>query len=202
MVEDAKKQTLSGLVEVKAGYPFRGKIASAPNGSVAVVQMKDVSSGGLTSLAGLTQTELPGLKAPNWLNVGDILFLAKGRRNYAVTIEQDLQKTVCSPHFFHLRVKNPTILLPSFLAWQLNQAPAQQYFAKSAEGSLMPNIRRAVLEKLLIALPSIQMQQLIVDLAAKASREKQILTELIETREKELDAIAQQLLGQMLEDVK
>ena len=186
---------LDEFVTVQFGFPFRGSIDSVPHGSVSVVQMKDVEPASGVNWAGLLRTELPGLKKPDWLQAGDVLFVSRGTRFYAVCLETPPGPSVCNPHFFHLRVLPKAPVLPGFVAWQINQAPFQRLLLQSAEGSSQLSIRRPVLESLALHIPSLVDQKRIVALAACAQRERQVLQGLIRNREQQLQVLAERLAG-------
>ena len=99
---------------------------------------------------------------------------------------------VCSPHFFVLRVRGATVE-PRFLAWQINQAPAQEYLQREATGSHILNIRRGVIERLEIVIPSLAHQAAIVAFAEAATREKRLLSALIDNRQQQMNALAVRL---------
>jgi hypothetical protein len=185
-------QMLTSFVEVQAGHPFRGSIPEDPDGNAHAIQMRDVSPEGGVAWAGLARTTLDGRKEPMWLQTGDVVFAARGARNYALCLEGVPVPAVCSQYFFLLRVKS-TGLLPEFLAWQINRAPAQRYLSKHAEGSDQLSIRRGVLEALPIVVPPLAQQHRIVALARDAGRERRVLEALIHNREKQLDALAFEL---------
>ncbi len=182
-------QALSDAVAVQAGHPFRGSIAEDPNGHAYALQMRDVSPDGGVAWRGLTRTSLDRHKSAVWLQAGDVVFVARGQRNYALSLDDVPLPAVCSPHFFLLRVRSAD-LLPAFLAWQINRGPAQRYFAQNAEGSNQLSIRRGILEALPICIPPLAQQQRIVALATEARREIQVLEALIRNREHQLDALA------------
>lgn len=186
------KSDLTAFAEVQAGHPFRGSVPEDPNGNTYALQMRDVSPEGGVAWAGLVRTSLDGRKSPVWLQPGDVIFVARGMRNYAICLIDVPQPAVCSQYFFLLRVKS-TGLLPEFLAWQINRAPAQRYLAKNAEGTDQLSIRRGVLEALPIVVPPLAQQHRIVALAKDASRERQVLTTLIRNREQQLDVLASDL---------
>jgi hypothetical protein len=183
---------LAALADVQAGHPFRGSVPEDSEGNAFAVQMRDVSPDGGVAWGGLVRTSLDGRKSPIWLQSGDVIFAARGARNYALCLENVPLQTVCSQYFFLLRVKS-TGLLPEFLAWQINRAPAQRYLAKNAEGTDQLSIRRGVLENLPIAVPPLEKQQRIVAFDKDASRERQLLETLIRNREQQLDALAFEL---------
>lgn len=197
MLFDAKVFVkISGIATVKAGFPFRGAIRNTAGGNVLAVQMKNVDPGRGIDWAGVTRTSLPGRRQPDWLETGDILFAARGNRNYAVHIENPPGETVCSPHFFVIELRKDIQMMPAFLAWQINQVPAQRYFEQEATGSHIPNIRRQVLEDLPVAMPPVEQQEKIVALYKTAAQERAVLEGLIENRKIQLEAIARDILGQ------
>lgn len=187
---DAHNIELGELTDIRAGYPFRGAIADVRNGPVRVIQMKDVHPSGIIHWLGVIRTELSSRKAPDWLLAGDVLFVSRGARFYAASVESVPGPAVCSPHFFHLRLKPKPALLPRFLAWQINQAPLQRRLQSAAEGSSQLSIRRGELENLPIAVPALRDQEKIVQLAELALREKASLAALMRNRDKQLEALA------------
>lgn len=186
---------LTELVKVIPGYPFRGKIDRDPDGDARAVQMKDVSDIGRVEWDELVQTDLKGRRKPDWLQPGDILFLVRGNKNFAVHLDEVPFPAVISPHFFLLKVKRNAKLLSAFLAWQINQAPAQRYLNASAEGSVQRSIRKGVLEDLPLVVPDLDTQQLVVNYVQSAQSEADAYMELIANRERELRAVASMILN-------
>jgi restriction endonuclease S subunit len=185
---------LRDLVDVQAGHPFRGSVPLVEAGNAYALQMRDLSLSGDVAWDGLVRTEIDASKAVQWLEPGDVLFVARGARNYAACLREVPKPTVCSPNFFLLRVKSPT-LLPEFLAWQINRVPAQRYLATNAEGSDQLSIRRPVLEAMPLAVPPLSQQLLIVALAEAAVHEQRQLQALIHNRRQQLDALAHALFS-------
>lgn len=183
---------LKALVDIKAGHPFRGSVPLIEGGPVRVVQMRDLYADTPPAWAALQRTQLPSGKA-DWLQDGDVLFAGRGGRIHAVCLAGVPPHTVCAQYFFVLRCKAPN-LLPEYLAWAINRAPSQRYLASNAEGTDQLSIRRGVLEDLPIALPSLERQRQLVALAAAARQERRCLEALIQNREQQLDALAQELL--------
>lgn len=184
---------LQDLAEARPGYPFRGAVKEAAEGDVAVVQIRNADPERGVDWDAVVRTTLTGRKQPDWLRPGDVLFAARGNRNVSIYIDQVAGQAVCAPQFFLLRVKGESVL-PPYLAWYLNQGPAQRYFEASAEGSFITSIRRAVLEALPVPLPSIERQRLIANLADAARREKELTEKLIRNREQQLRLVAFDLI--------
>ncbi|MBN9370041.1 restriction endonuclease subunit S [Hydrogenophaga sp. YM1] len=186
--------SLKALAEVRAGHPFRGSVPVAAHGKARVIQMRDISPDGEVAWANLSRADLGRGKPPDWLRDGDILFAARGTRNYAVCLSQTPPATVCAQYFFVLRCKAEG-LLPEYLAWHINRPPSQRYLRNNAEGTDQLSIRRPVLEDMPIAVPELARQRLLVDLAEAARQERQRLEALIRNRELQIDALAQGLLA-------
>jgi hypothetical protein len=185
---------LGSLATITAGHPIRDAVRNVPGGDTAVVQIKNVSADAGVDWPAVARTTLTGRREPDWLKPGDILFSARGQRNIAVCLNQPPARAVCSPHFFLVRVKDESLALPEFLAWQMNLPKAQRYFAQSATGSYITSIRRQVLETLPVQIPSLDRQRLLVRLAHAAGREKQLIEKLTENRQRELELVARKLL--------
>ena len=185
---------LKEVADIRAGYPFRGKIKEIEDGEARVIQMRDADPEDGVRWSGLIATDLPGKKQPDWLKPGDLLFVARGYRHFALHLDEVPSPTVLSPHFFRLTVHEDAEVLPGFLAWQMNQEPAQHYFRKSAEGTQVLNIRRQVLEDLPIVVPSRQKQETISRLNTTWRREQRVLKALADNRKRLLSALARQVL--------
>ncbi|RBP20158.1 hypothetical protein DET50_13812 [Marinobacter pelagius] len=199
MTEPAKHQLpLRSLVTIHPGYPFRGKLPVDKDGDAFVVQFRHLVVGEpLDDRDGakLDRVTLPGRRRPDYLWPGDILFMARGTRNDAAVIRALPANTVCTPNFFHLRLKPEAFkLMPEFLAWQLNQIGAQRYFAMCSQGSAAPNVTKTQLGDLPVVVPPIEQQKLMMKLAEAARREQVLLEQLIENRQRMTDAVAQKLL--------
>lgn len=199
------KTTLSNIANIHSGHPFRGTITPVSGAETHVVQVRDIDDFGEINAKQLITTELTGHKLPDYLQVGDILFVIKGARHFATYVQQLPKYSVCSPYFFIIQVypedltdnlyDEPNTVLPEFISWQLNQLPAQRYFQKCAEGSLYVSIRRKILEDTPITLPPLATQRQIVSLHRAAIQEQKILHQLINNRQQQLNAVASELFS-------
>ena len=187
---DALFEFLGYIADFRTGYPFRGAIEPVEGGTVAVVQIKDISPSRVVNWDAVVRTELTGRRAPEWLVSGDILLVARGNRYYAVALDSVPDRAVCGPHLYHLRLKDSVGILPQFLAWQINQPPIQRLLGQAAEGSNQLSIRRAELEVLPISVPALAVQEHIVQLFEVAERERELLSQLVLNRERQMSALA------------
>jgi restriction endonuclease S subunit len=186
---------LSDIALIKAGHPFRGKIPEASDGDALAVQIRDVSGDGNIVWDQVIRTTIIGRKNPDWLRSGQILFAARGQRNKAALVEGIPSQAVCAPHFFIIEVKDRSVIVPSFLAWQLNQAELQRYFTTAAQGTSQVSVNRAQLEEARIAIPKIEQQSTVVKLYRAAQAEKKLHIAFIKNREKQLAAISHQIIS-------
>ncbi len=183
---------LTDLAIISAGHPFRGKILEKSGSGIRAVQMKDISIDQGVCWESVIETELSGKKKPAWLMNGDILFAARGARNYAVLVDHIVGKVVSAPHFYILRV-NEQSLLPEFLVWQLNQKPLQNYFDRAAQGSFTKSIKRSILECAEITVPPLDNQKQIVGLHMTLMQERKLYSELTRNADKLMNSIASKL---------
>lgn len=185
----AEKRTLAEAAEISAGHPLRSAVDDFPPGDIGVIQMRNVDPETGVDWASVSRVELPPARRIEFLNPGDVIFSTRGARTYAVALGAAPFPAVCSPHFFVLRIRGPAVE-PRFLAWQINQAPAQEYLQREATGSHILNIRREVIERLEIVIPSLARQAAIVAFAEDVTREKRLLSALIENRQQQMNALA------------
>jgi len=185
---------LNDVAEVRSGFSFRGAIDSLPPGDVMVLQVRDVTVNGSPEWPNLLRKELPNSRAPDFLRGGDVLITTRGRRNDALALPVPPGEAVAATNLFIIRILEDTPLLPAFLAWQINQKPAQDFLMAAATGSHILNLTRPALEALPIALPNLEQQQRLVDLANSIAQEQTLLTRLIENRQQQMDALASAFL--------
>lgn len=201
MTKMQKKMNIRHLVNLSAGHPFRESIQHALDGDTAVVQLKDVDpENGLDSTQ-LFRVHLTGRKSPDYLQQGDILFIGRGYRIFAVLIDQDLQHTVAGSHFFILRVRpnNPDVR-PDYLVWYINHKKAQRYFFQHAAGAALPHVTRTALENLPVLVPPLVVQEQLVKLHHCRLKEKALLEKLIDKKKQLVDSLLDKTLEQYRED--
>ena len=199
--KDAEKMNIKHLVNVSAGHPFRESIQHALDGDTAVVQLKDVDPEKGLDSAQLFKVHLTGRKSPDYLQRGDILFVGRGYRIFAVLVDQNLQPTVAGSHFFILRIKpnNPDVR-PDYLVWYINHKQAQRYFSQHAAGAALPHVTRTALENLPVLVPPLVVQEQLVKLHHCRLKEKALLEKLIEKKKQLVDSLLDKTLEQYQED--
>lgn len=192
--------SLKQIVSLMAGHPFRESIQNALDGETAVVQMKDVDQEKGLDNANLYRVHLTGRKQPDYLQRGDILFVGRGYRIFAVLVDKDLESTVAGSHFFIIRVNpNRHDVSPDYLTWYINNKQAQRYFSQHVAGTALPYINRSVLENLPVILPPLKVQNQMIKAHYCRLKEKVLLEALIEKKKLFLDELLEQTLKQYQE---
>lgn len=181
-MEARRKIKLKDIAEIFSGiYEKTDK-----GGNVVYLQTKDC--GDTVATRNASYVFLNTKTRKNLLRQGDVLFACKGV-NYICSIYRGKEKAVASTSFFVIRLKSDG-LSPEYLCWFLRAPMTESYFKTFQVGSGTPLIRKQNVEELEIPVPSPYTQQLIVNIARLAQREKFLQETII--RRKQL--VLQQLL--------
>ncbi len=181
---------LKDIATIRSGVLFREKIRATPQGSVRVVQISDITSEARLSIESLSRIDLPEVKASQLLQPGDCLFISRGPRKQTVAITTPLEKTIATSQFFVLH-PDPAQVRPDYLAWYLNQRPAQRYIESESRGSKVSLLNLEALKMLPVDVPPLETQQRIVRIHQLSLRERELL-EAIQFRRRTL--VEQELL--------
>ena len=183
------KKKITEIADIQLGYQFRRKIEPADNGANRVIQIRDFDENHILNKEYLSRVMIDKPVDQYLINKGDVLFLSRGHRNWAAPIVDDLTATIAVSHFFVIRLKQQNVL-PEYLAWYINQTPAQEYLHKIARrGTHMPLIPLSAFWGLTVTLPDIETQKKIVEVSRLMEKEKQILFALQEKRSQLINAI-------------
>ena len=183
--------TLKEVADIAAGFPLRGSADALDEGVTPFIQMKNVDPEDGIRWHEVAHVELPSVRSPKLLSDSDVIFASRGTRNYAYAVTGGPEHSACSPHFFVLSPKELTRLLPEFLAWQINQKPAQDYIQRIAVGTqAIMTIRRAGLEAMPLVVPPMREQELIVEFWRASQKERAALNRLIQLSTQQSEAIA------------
>jgi restriction endonuclease S subunit len=141
----------------------------------------------------LAETLYPDLNADSkidkhLLRKGDVLFAAKGTKNFAAWYENDNIPAVASTSFFVIRLQDKNVL-PGYLSWFLNHPETQSFLKAFARGTSIASISKAVLSELEIPVPTIQKQELILQLFKLRNKEKNLKQQIEILREKEIQQL-------------
>ena len=180
------KNILRTISTIQSGYSFRGKIPTDPDGSIGILQMKDVNTEGI-DWDNLSRLNPQKKKVPSFLQPTDIIFCGRGTKIFAVPVLKKINNIVAGQQFFVIR---PMSEIPSeYLSWYINSNHGQKYLWKNAGGSSIINVTKDVLENLPIYLPSQSKLEALTGLIKSTELEKYKYEQLSKKRQEFLEAI-------------
>lgn len=121
------------------------------------------------------------------LRHGDVLFAAKGTKNFAAVYNID-EPAVASTSFFVIRLEEDfkNRILPEFLVWLMNHPVAQAYLKGQAMGSSIASISKGVLEDLEISIPAVETQKLVLNISKLRNKEIGLRQQIETLRDKQI----------------
>ncbi len=175
------KTTLKHITSIQTGV-FAKPIQK---GEIVYLQAKHFDENGE-----LTGALYPDLDAntkieKHLLKKGDVLFAAKGSKNFAALYDNEKVPAVASTSFFVIRI-NDNNVLPGYLTWFLNHQRIRNLLKGQARGSSIASISKSVLSELEIPVPNIQKQELILKIFNIRNKEKNLKQQIENLREKEI----------------
>lgn len=169
------------LANIQTGFQFRERIVPDPNGTMGVIQIKDIPDRRRLTPESVDRIAFDKPHGEYRVGPGDVLFLSRGHKQFGVTIEHNLGDAVASSYFFIVR-PDRSVIRPDFLAWYLNQPPMQEKFKQLAKGTHMPFVSMAEFRELDIPVPPLAVQEQVVSLAALAEHEQDLLSRIADKR--------------------
>jgi restriction endonuclease S subunit len=160
-------------------------------GDLVYLQSKHFDDEGNLSTTLHTDLASSDVAEKHILRSGDILFAAKGSKNFATEYEVHNPPAVASTSFFVIRLSNRNVL-PEYLTWFLNTTQVQSLLKSQAKGTSIPSISKQTLEDLEIPIPSIENQKSIVIISKLCNMEKSLILKIETLREK---LIQQQIIN-------
>ncbi len=184
---------ISDIATVQMGYSFRSRLEASENGNIAVIQMKDLLDDNSVDFSGLMRIDMHNLKEQHFVRRGDLVFRSRGQVNTSAVIRDNPGKSVIAAPLLRIRITNFKNVLPEYLNWYISQADAQRYLTSVQAGTSVNMIRSKELEEMPVHLPSLKMQNNIVELAALSAGERMILSALAEKRGRYISVLLMQL---------
>jgi hypothetical protein len=197
------KIKLAEVADVQLGYQHREKVSHAEHGSHRLIQGKDVVpaealSSGIDRPAGwrvatdnLDRVTPKGDAARYSLRPGDVLFVSRGTINIAVPLNeltvQPFPKRwddLIPAYTFYILRPDLNRVLPEFLAWFINQPPAQAYLTQQSRGTLVKLMPKSLFEELEVPVPPLAVQRQVMEIEDLRAREEGLLKRLIAARQR------------------
>ncbi|MET0106063.1 MAG: restriction endonuclease subunit S [Sedimenticola sp.] len=188
---------LGKVAQVGSGYPFRGKVESDPNGTLVILQQKDISdlvAMGPEQLAevvpdGAARASEADTYERHRLMSGDVLLQMRGGQFLSVVFAGNYPAIAA----LGVAVIRPdTKLMPQFLCWFLGHPRTTEKLRSMAGGTHIPFLSKKTLTGYRVPVPSLETQQRVVKAHDIRRRHRAATQRLIELNDELVDAITWQ----------
>lgn len=188
------KMKIKKLATVQMGYSFRSRLEASGGGEVAVIQMKDLLDDNTVGCDDLVKIDLDAVKEHHLAQRGDLVFRSRGSLTTAAVLLEDPGKAVVAAPLLRIRVTKPDKVFPEYLNWYISQRDAQIFLTSRAKGTVQKMISKQAIEDLEVALPTLEKQKNIVELATLSAREQTLLYTLADKREQYISTVLMQFV--------
>jgi hypothetical protein len=180
------KTRLADIADIRTGFPFRTKVVPAADGTLAVVQMKDVDeSAGLIPEKCVRIEDEPRLYQRHLLELGDVLLQSRGHKFPAVLFDKPLHAVAA----LGLVVIRPKGSVDSgYLCWVLNHPRIRDALRGVARGTYVPFLARADLEEIQVPVPPRETQGRLVEIDRLRRQEARLVALLADKSELFMDS--------------
>ena len=185
------KVKLAQLATLRSGVTLRKRVTDSPKGTHHLFQFRDLDKTHY-NLCSATRIDGSAFDPKHLLQVGDILFTAKGAHNKAILYTQEHQQqypnTLALSIFTIIKVI-PELILPEYLVWYINSPSGQQALEPFKGGSVIPSISNTSLRQLPITLPTLEKQHSIIQLVQLLEREEELHLEIIKEKKRLINQV-------------
>jgi len=185
-------------IDIRLGYALRSKVEQVPDGNMLFIQLKDITADGVFNPSDVYRIQKDDYKPDQLIERCDVLFKSRGWHNSAAAVCEELTPAMAAFPLMVIRV-DQNKADPRYVAWWINQRPAQKYFEQQATGSSLRLINRNVVAELEIQLPSLKRQKQIAELADLAREEHEKAVRLADLKKLKMDLRLMELAGSALE---
>lgn len=186
---------LIDIADILFGFNYQKEdIDGATQLTVPFLQAKDIQDN-LLNHDTVFKINAEKIDKRHVLKNNDILFAAKGNRNFAFHYNGEFNEAVASSTFFIIRIKIPD-LLPEYLSWYLNSKSAQTFFKENAQATFIPSISKSRFSELDVPIPGIEIQKNIIRLDKWNKTEKALLEQISAKRTLLVNEIINQSINQ------
>lgn len=175
------------IATIQSGYHFKEKIENDKVGAIQFIQLKDIDEYNKINYSNLLKYNLPNIRSTQFLEQGDILIKCRGISFTSAVVDDRIKNAVATSHFFVLKIRDRSFILPEYLSWFLNDAPTQRKIKTGTGGTYMQVLNKTFLENLEIQIPSMEIQQKVVNLKSLNEHEQKLLNKKVELKKLLID---------------
>jgi restriction endonuclease S subunit len=183
------KVKLSEIAQLQFGLYTKPTV----KGNASYMQVKHFDDRGSQAYPIDTFVEIDQKNEAHLLEDGDILFVGKGMRNFAWTYHKSYGPAIASSIFYVIKVDKSKVL-PDFLTTLFNTAQTQAHFQTIGAGSSIPSIRKSELDALMIKLPSLAMQQQIINIKKLHDQDMELSRKILSEKQNLYQAVIKNLI--------
>lgn len=157
-------------------------------GQIVYLQSKHFDENGILRSSLYPDLKAEGISEKHLLQDGDIIFAAKGTKNFAALYESKNKPAVASTSFFVIRLNEDfqDKVLPEYLTWYLNSASSQNYLKSQAVGTSIVSISKSVIDELELSIPDLDTQKAILLITHLRNAERKLKQQIETLREKQI----------------
>lgn len=169
------KLKLTDLTEISSGLFLKTDLSA----NTVYLQSKHFDKNGIPQYNWENEVNCDENLYSHFLQPGNVIYAAKGSKNFAYAIPQNFPRAVASTTFFVLKIKT-RLIDPYYLCWFLNKSETQKYAKALSKGTAIPSISKTDMEEILIPVPGIEQQKIILQLEDLRNKALNIKNELNE----------------------
>lgn len=173
------QKKLHQIANISSGYTFRGSIKDDPQGSILVLQAKNISANqNVSDLSELVKVSDKGIRSPYFLEHNDVLIVSRGsgQGSFRSGIFTSHEKNVMPSSSVHVIRVNDVNVLPKYLSLYLNSEIGQKSIINIVSGgSYIQSVLVKNLMELGIPIPPMHTQKSIIALNENMEDQEKLL---------------------------
>ncbi|KPQ19168.1 MAG: restriction endonuclease S subunit [Algoriphagus marincola HL-49] len=182
ILKNKLKKKLKEIASIRSGVFLKPRAS----GQILYLQAKDFDEDGVLSNEVFPTLESFEVSEKHLLKKGEVLFSAKGYKNFAAVYDNSEFPAVASTSFLVISL-SVDYIEPRFLAWWLNSPVVQEFLKGIAKGTSIPSITKTQLQELEVTIFPQDVQDALVRLAELRKKEKMILADIERLNDYKLD---------------
>lgn len=183
------KKQLVDIATIQTGYFAKPEA----NGDLICLQSRHFDDAGRPLSLPEAELRINSMSRKHLLSDGDVLFAAKGPKNFAVFFKGLGKPAVASTTFFVIRI-HEKLVLPEYLTWYLNRSETREYLQAHAKGTSIVSISKSAVGDLWVEIPSLEMQSAVLKINSLLDQETRINYQLAELRSNYIQSLLNQTI--------
>jgi restriction endonuclease S subunit len=178
---------LGEIARVRVGFQFRSEAPYSPLGNHHLIQLRDSKEILPFEEYETHRVDCEEIRKEDLLSVGDILLRAKGKNHFAVCVTSAVENLIAGAACLIIRPLAEQIT-SGYLAWYLNQPPAQAFLNKISAGTSIPVVNKKALLDLEVSIPPRKIQNAIGELYQLQLSEEELTQKITRCKRSFLNA--------------